>query len=387
MTAVGAERDRRDRLTRELQRYRARMITVAGSRYAASAIVVALAVAVSVSLTWRLHAPVAGGLGAALVAVAALLSFIAASMSAPSLAQTASRLDRRLGSNDCLVTAVECLGASDPVADLVVCEGLRRVESSTPSTLLPLELPQRIGMLSAVASTIVAASIIGWNRSTITAGADAPSTSPVGATPAAERSVPNGRGQQQRPANPQEASVTASASPRAVAGAPEPTADRSRAADNDSAAAKSGSESSRGTTADRSSALPTDPSRAPNESASSANTDRNATTAAGGSRSDRPSARGDRDIASGAQIGSGGGGRSATLASQTSRGAGGVSGGSLSTAPTVDRASAPPSTQSAAQMDEAAWTRAQAAIARERIPADLRQLVQDYFTAIRRARR
>jgi hypothetical protein len=138
---------------------------------------------------------------------------------------------------------------------------------------------------------------------------------------------------------------------------------------------------------DRSNALPTDPSRAPNESASGTNPDRNATTTAGGSRSDSPSARGDRGTASGAQSGSGGGGRSATLATQTARGAGGVSGRSLSNAPAGERAGAPSSTQSAAQMDEAAWTRAQAAIARERIPADLRQLVQDYFTAIRRARR
>lgn len=385
MMPTGSEPDRRERLARELHRYRTRMTMIATGRYATASIVVALGLAVIVSLVSRPDAWAAIGLAAAVVAAASLGSFIVARMSAPGLAQTAALLDRRLGSNDCLVTAVECLDASDPVADLVVREGLRRVEASTPTTMLPFELPRRFGALAGAAATIVVVVVVGWSRS-IPATPAAPSTSPSESTPAADRAAPNGRGQEQRPANSQEASASAGPSARAVAGASQPAADRPRGADNDSAAGRSGSESGRSAAAGRSSAPPTDPARAPNDSASGTNADRNATTGAGGSRSDGVSARGDRGAAAGAQNGSGGG-RSATLATQTARGAGGVSGGSLSNAPANDRSDAPRSTQSPAQMDEAAWTRAQAAIARDRIPADLRQLVQDYFTAIRRARR
>jgi hypothetical protein len=383
MTPVSHAMDPRDALAHALQRYRARLILVGAGRYAASAILVAIGLAAIAAALWRLDPRAAIALAAALVALAALGSLVAAQMSAPSLARTAALLDRRLGSNDCLVTAVECLGASDPVADLVVREGLRRLDGAAPKATLPLEWPRRIGVLSAAAvSTIVVMSAIEWNRSVPAAGSESVAGRSI---PATDRSAPAGRGQQPRAANSPATTADASPSARAIPAAPDPHANQSRVADGDSAAGRSGSENGRA--ADRSNA-PADSPRASNDpSPSGTNADPNAATAAGGSRSDSATARGDRGAAAGAPNGSGGGGRSATLAARASQGAGGVSGGSLSNASAGDRSDAPRSPQSAAQTTDAAWTRAQAAIARDRIPADLRQLVQDYFTAIRRARR
>jgi hypothetical protein len=383
------DRNRRPELARELRRYRARVMLVAAVRHGALAMLLAIGAAAAMMLLWTPNARTAVAVVAALVLLAVIVAAVAARILAPSLAQTATLVDRRLGSNDCLVTAVECLGASDPVADLVVREAVRRLARVTPATLLPFELPRRFAPAAATVGAIAIAAVLVPNRS------QEPATSAASAgraTPSAERSTASARGQRGRTANPQDASV-ADAATRAIPSVPDRTVDRSRITTSDNAAGRSGSEAGRPTAPGGSRSTATDTPRAASDGTTTPNQPDRGSTANQSSDpgSTNASARGGRSNGAASQSGTAGaigagGGRSTALASRTASGAGGVSGGSLSNTAT-GRSDAPRVGQSAAITSEAAWTRAQAAIARDRIPSDLRQVVQDYFTAIRRAPR
>jgi hypothetical protein len=338
----------------DLRRYRSRLVAVRALRDSAVAVVLSLAIA-AVMMIVVAPAPRAAILTSLLIGMGAVaLATMIAWMQAPSLRRTAVVVDRRLHANDCLVSAVECLRQSDAVADLVVREASRRLAARRPAELLPFELPRRFAALLATASVLVlAASFVGGRRS-----GDATSRARIATATTPPTVTGSSRGQRTSTGDAQKAPSDAVSSSPTDANGPRPNrrteANSTTASSTPADASRTTSEPNQGSTGERGSNAPAE---------------------------HRP-ANGATSIDRGAAAS--GGGRGESAATRSASAAGGVSGGSpLRDSRAASPASAPQPRSDARPGAEAAWTRAQAAIAGNRVPGDRRQLVRDYFSALR----
>lgn len=276
----------------------------------------------TVSLRWSL------AVAAATIALTAAV--IRALIAPPTLNEVASTIDRRLGLGERLTTAAQVLGQDDGFAQLVERDAAARLTRFRPARALPFETPRAALAMTLVAVAVPALFLAGawiyegdWNRGLSTL------SSRIGLE------IPS-------PATDDAAAVTSAATPQAG----------SRPAQSEEA---------------RRSGVELQP-RAPESGGASA--PRQTQTS---SPSQSTPESGARDSAGASTVGRQSPGATAD--------AGGVAAGSL--------ASSAAATPAKAERDEAAptyrsaWSRAQSAVAVDRVPADRRLLVKRYFSAIR----
>lgn len=361
-----------------LRRMRRRAIIVRFARYAAG---------VAVVFPLGAAALLIGGLPGVAVAISvaacAAIAAAAAVIRTPDLRAIAAVADARLGLADRVVTAVQHADDRDMMSRLVVRDAVARLQSSVPARVFPFEMPSRLGSIAAGAIVIAAIAVIGSRMAGVTSSVPgiSPQAGGSGGRPGAPTqsgSAQTGRGEPGTMASPGAGADPARGSSAETAGVTPPSS-AAPSSIAPSAAAPSA--------ADPSSAAPSAAVRtnAPeNQSALSAlGRPVDTSTRAGGSR-----IPGERDLRSG--------GSGSATAGRTSRGAGGA--GSA-----ADGAARPGAGASAADSESAARrlnaldgaardyaaryressSRAEAAIASDRVPPGMRAYVRAYFTAIR----
>lgn len=386
MTANAAERTV---LLRELNRYRARLKTIASVRAAAVTGLALLALVIVAAGLTPLGARIGVAAAAAIVALGTAAAAAISAARAPDLMATARIADVAVRGNDAVVTALECFrlrptgyGATvgaDPVGDLIVRQAVERVTRVTSHEALPLELPRIcIPLAGACAVLLIAAmavpsSVREWpgeessTRAAIDSSGDAAasrgarrtSTTQPSATGAITSRAVMGA------ATPQEVARTerGGASQRS----PEPLAGARREGTTATSDAKTGGAPS-----------PRDlePTRQDRRGDPSAGA--NSGTASRGSADAARSG-----VAAAGTSNAGAGAGSSGLSSKASAGAGGAGAASPVTPGSASRAAASSEPASANVPEQiAAWKRAQAAIAREQVPGRYRQLIRGYFAAI-----
>jgi hypothetical protein len=325
-------------------------------------------------------AAVAAWSGALAAAVAA--AWMVALVRTPSLAATAATLDRELRLHDGCVTALQFSASSDAMSSLVVQDALARLHGVPPARL-PLRVrPAPYWLMTALAAVAALASVAGTMAEREAMAGDA-REAPAGADAATGL-----RGGDSRRA----------ADDRAAAAATDAVARESRPDHREVAAARP-ARTLRDLQTRSSRATERTAKDVPSESADGAGvTDDAPDAGSGGPRTGdaarAPAVSPDRGERNGATnggdraaltngdfagAGRGGGGRGSARP-----GPGGVAGGAvLSSAArtSVVDAEAPDLADRASY--RAAYARAEAALAREPVPAPLRDYVREYFRAIR----
>jgi hypothetical protein len=355
-----------------LQRFRSRALRVTFVRYAITAGASALIAIAAVVLLIRPSAGtqltlllIAGGSGLIGAGVAAFVR-------RPGLRQTAALVDGRCHLDNCLTTAVQFAGDADPVSHLVVEQALARLARLTPAEAFPYEW--RVPARALTAGAIGAVLVIGvagvkrfpnWSGVPIIGGPSrAPATSDGGDAPTRHANDSQG------PTH----AVTAGSAGIAV--------ERLNPA---SALAQPLTESSASGGRSSETSDPAQPAAAAEGTRSTSDREAVAATAAGPANT--VNSRGaDHNPSSGPSSSTGqrgGSGAGAGREVRSSSGAaGGVSGGQV----TGQRDAAARERQLAddyASRYRKAVGRAEEALVREQVPAELRDAVRAYFTAIR----
>ncbi len=291
----------------------------------------------------------------AMAATAALLTAATATiLLRPGLREIAASIDARLDLQDRLVTALQFNAAVDPFSQLVVRDAHSRVASIRPSDAVPFALPRIIRATSAAAAIVSAVMIV--------ATAEFPRWSPAGSTGfgspgvtanAASAAGPAGNAARQQPNPAAGASIAADSGTEGSSPRQQPAADQREA-------------TTRST-----------PARSLNEiaSPSSGGTER----IERGSTSSGDTTSTNTDTNTSDDTGAAGG---AASTSYEQRG-GGVANGARSARSTGTAAPPDDSTYRAAYQNGRAA--AESAVGQDRVPADLRSYVRDYFVAIRPA--
>ena len=142
-----------DLFVRQLARFQRRLRLVMSAEYAVKSIAVAIAVTDALVLTsapgTRLTAVYLAG-----SVVVGLVAAVALAWRRAGLSRTAALLDRRLGLDDQVVTALQFRTDGDPVADLIVTRATESLVGN-PSSVLPFESPRARWALASVAGAIV----------------------------------------------------------------------------------------------------------------------------------------------------------------------------------------------------------------------------------------
>jgi hypothetical protein len=351
-TATNAE-TRTDAPFDLLRRCRRRLTAVAAVRYAGITVPIAIVSSEAMAFAARPGPAVLTVLITATIGLALAAALIAAMVGAPSLRGAAAAVDGRLRLQDRMVTALHVSNDHDPMARLVVRDAAARVAGLSPSQMFALEQPAHFRAIVAGAVSLSVAFAMA-----------AAATSPAWRIerPRGVGSAVTGGAQQGRvsPRGPQQPGASA---------VPSPSAPRLNKAPQVAAS----QEVARGTEP----AVGCDLGRTP------------AGLKTGGSRGGSPSASAsaDRDLpGSTVPVGAAAAGRGAVGETQDAiRAAGGVKGESLRPPVSAADATSPDSTLSStyAARYRTASSRAQAAIAQERVPAGFGTYVRNYFIAIR----
>jgi hypothetical protein len=290
----------------------------------------------------------------AMAATAALLTAAAATiLLRPGLRDIAASIDARLHLQDRLVTALQFNAAVDPFSQLVVRDAHARVASIRASDAVPFALPRSIRATSTAAAIVLAVMIV------VTTG---PRWSPAGWP---------GFGGPGATAN---AARAAGPTSNAARQQPNPATGASIAADNGTERSSAGQQPA----ANQAEATtPSTQVRSLSEIAppSSGGTER----LERGSRTSGDAASTDTDTNTPDDTGVAG---VAASTSYEQRG-GGVANGARSARPTG--AAAPPDDSTYRAAYRSARAAAESAVGQDRVPADLRSYVRDYFVAIRPA--
>jgi hypothetical protein len=369
------------RLTHALDRFRRRRRRVLATRFLYTGLALAVVIGEALSLGFSTGTLYSMWLLAGAAGTAIVLSLLAAAARTPSLSDIARLLDRRALLQNRTATALQFVRNDDVMATLVVRDAARRVAGLEPAVVFPREYPARPHLLVAaitVSSLVFAASVsrVAWapqlrspSAGMATPGAPAqsrqglPSARPAdtpGATPARGSTLATPQGTQAR--------ADGRASEQQVE-------DRAARADG-----RTGSPSPSPSAAQHGTGNGLR-QRPPAPTIGTAASDR---AGAGGSGAASP-ARDARGEASSAREGAGQGG---AVPGRLARGGGGIKGGTLAgdaTPAALSRPGAARSPDYAAEY-QAAWTRAQAALAQDRVPPPLREYVRRYFAAIRSPR-
>lgn len=352
----------------ELERFQRRAFRVMFARYLFTACAVA-AIAVSAAV---LLMRVSSGLELTVIAGAAIAALVGAGVTTffrrPTLRETAISIDARCQMDDCLAAAVQFGGDVDPVSRLIVEQGHTRLARVTPAEVFPYEWtlhPMGVFAAAAIALLVLVASrsigISHWSGVPFTAGGSIGMSESTSGT--AERSV--------RP-HAHTAVGTATGAATSQFQSTSNTPQESTPSNGQSRLAR----------VDREVQSSPSPGGGMSLPSARANADpANATDVAGASRANR-SADSQTAAASASDTTGGSGPANGSVSKEASGQAGGVGAGR--TANRAESVQAPQKLPAnyGARYREAAG-RAEEALAREQVPAELRDTVRAYFTAIR----
>ncbi len=356
-------------LLKELGRFRRRAIRVAFGRNSSVACALALIAAAGAVAAARPTRPIEMLLVASAMAAAIVGAAIATFVRAPDLRQVAGDIDDRCGFDDVLATAVQFAATDDLVSRLIVHQAENRLSTVSLAEAVPHQWWPGTKLLvgaCAAAVFLFAGGIAGFppRSGPPPAGSEGLASTTSGSKRAEGRSgTPSSAAIQSRREPPTGASADmrdrSSNEPRTREQTPfgeKATAPGSPSGTADDVAGQSGRPAAASAQADVSA-----PRAAP-------------PNAAMGSRS-----ASDAGSSSGSHQGEAGGGTGAR-ATQTPKRAGGVSAGQTSTS--IGRESSVRNGRYAAQYRDALG-RAETALVREQVPAEVRDTVRAYFTAIR----
>lgn len=331
-----------------LARCRQRLIMVGFVRLACASTAAALFALEAFLFVWRPTAVHAAHAAALLMAAAIVTAAIAAAVRAPSLGRTAALLDRKGRLEDRAITAIQVREQRDAVARLVVRDAVARLAGLVPSDVFPLEAPPHMGAVVAILAAAPVLFILagtGPPRDERTNDAFEPAATSIGTghTAAGTRIVPDRR------------APNGSAFTRMTVPPGTKPASRSSSGTLPSAT-QPGSET---TTDGQQPVVRPDPK--------------------GGGTSQGVAAPRADGAPSGGGLGaaSGSGGLPTAIAAS----GGGVKGSALTDVSPAPSSGLPKNASTAGY--RTAWSRAQAAIPRDRVPADHRAHVKNYFVAIR----
>jgi hypothetical protein len=283
----------------------------------------------------------------------------------PSLAAVAAAVDRRLGLQDATVTALECIGAADPVSTLVVRNANALTDGIAPATLFTFSLLRYTKPLAVAALAMTVLATMRMSEAGASSNRDGMRV-PSGAT-AAAKSITGGEPASQSASVARTASQSASniapSAPQPVAADGSALADRSRAS--------GAHESTQDSTAPQAPETLTRGSAERRDSAGAATQGGAATGAGGAGSGGRGGAGAARDGGRGGSAPGGGDARSA----------GGVRG--QRTGDTIPLTPSTPASESYASRYELAARQAEEALNDGRVPPHLRGYVRRYFNGIR----
>ena len=365
-------------LTRALGAFRRRRRRVLAIRFACTGLALAVVAGEALSLALRAGTDYTIWLLAGAAGVAVIVSILAAAVHTPSLPDTARLLDRHALLLNRAATALQFVDNDDVMATLVVRDAARRMSGLDPAMVFPREYPARPHLLVAavtVSALLFAASVsrVAWapqssSRSAGMAVPGAPAEARPGSPGLRQADTPGATPAQGSALSPVPQDTQAGANDRRTP--QDQTADREARADG-----RAGS-----------------PARSPsaNQQGAGAGSQRRSPTSTGSATaSDRPGA-GDSGAASPARdpraaAGEGeGAGQGGGVPDRATRAGGGIKGGALAgPIPAAPARRDTGRTQGYAVEYQAAWARAQAALAQDRVPPPLREYVRRYFDAIR----
>lgn len=336
-------------LLADLARCRQRLVMVGFVRLACASTAAAAVALEAFLFVWRPTAVHAAYAAALLTAAAIVTAAVAAAVRAPSLDRTAALLDRKGRLNDCAITAIQVREQRDAVARLVVRDAVARLAGLVPSRVFPLETPPRIGAVVAILAGAPVLFVLvgtGLPRAGRTNDAFEPGATSIGAgqTAAGARISPDRRA-------PNGSAFTRIAVPPGTEPASSSSSGSSPSATQSAGETKTGGQQ---------------PVVRPDLK--------------DGGTSEGDTARRADGAPSGGGFGaaSGSGGLPTTIAAR----GGGVKGSALTYASPATPSVLPKSASSTAGY-RTAWPRAQTAVPLDRVPADHRAHVKNYFVAIR----
>src|SRR5580765_985831 len=137
-----------------LRRCRRRLVAVAAVRCAGITLPIAIVLSETIALVARPAPVVLWTVVAAAIGLALIVALGAATVSAPSLRDTAAALDARLRLQDRMVTALQVATDDDPMATLVLRDVAVRIAGVSPSQTFPLEPPAHFRSIGAAAIAI-----------------------------------------------------------------------------------------------------------------------------------------------------------------------------------------------------------------------------------------
>jgi hypothetical protein len=364
-------------LRRALGAFRRRRRRVLAIRFLCTGLAVGIVTAEALSLLFGAGALYTLWLLAGAAAAAAIVSVLAAALRTPSLADTARLLDRHASLQNRAATALQFIENDDGMATLVVRDAARRMSGLDPAIVFPREYPARPRLLVAavtVSALVFAASVsrVAW--------------APQGQSRSAGAAVPGGPAKAAQGLPGRQAETPGATPPRGSTLAAVPQGTQARADDRSTPQDPTVDREAR---ADGRAGAPATSPSANQQGAGAGSPRRSATSTGGATASDRPGAGGsgaasparDARAAAGAGDGAGQGGG---VPGRATRAGGGIKGGALASAmPAVPSRRDTGRTQDYALEYQAAWARAQAALAQDRVPPPLREYVRRYFAAIR----
>lgn len=373
-----------------VSRCRRRLRLLAFVRHACLACATAVLVAAACALGLRVSSAIAAEWIGAGVGLGLAVAGLAAALRTPTRRATAAALDRRLHLQDRVVTALQLADDEDPIASLIVRDASHRLRAVVPARVFPLDLrfDWRV-LLAPAAAALGVLLMLSWNETAAVPQAPAArgqggaagrplATQPPSAEAARAEEVaaaPEGMAatapDTERRAEPSAAATSQSRDARAAAANP---------AAGDARASKEG-QSQRPSTGDdaETTSARTESTLAPSEP-------ERVTSRSGGPQgaSSPNSPEGVNAPASAGAPATPGRGGLAAAALAAGPAAGGVAGQSPQ-ATDLARAELPARQPSYDVRYRAAWVKAQAALAQNRVPRSLRSYVRNYFEAIRPA--
>ncbi len=367
-------------LARALEPFRRRRRRVLAVRFVGTALALSVVAAEALALAFDTSATHSVWLVAGATAAAVVAGLSAAAVRTPSLSETARLLDRRASLKNRAAAGLQFVQHDDPMARLVVRDAVRRIEGLDPTVVFPREAPGGAQWL--VAAVAISTLILGVNAwragmAPLAGGARSGGLLVPGAPNQASPGAPAARQTAVALAQPAQAPETAAvpgmpasppreSTPSAAGAPPGLTTPANAAAAPLSQPALTASPATSG--------VPPDRSPFPVGAAA----DARRTAAAPGA----PSARGAAPAGSGGR----GAGAEGAVESGASHEGGGVKGGSVEAGAVPAPRPAGEAGRLSAVEYRAAWARAQAALADERVPPPLRDYVRRYFAAIRSPR-
>ena len=356
------------RLIAHFDRWRARLRLAATARFAYVVVPLSIAAAQIVLLVPRPAWSTDGRLWGAVVAFALTICWAVAHVRTRSRREIARAIDRRLSFDDRAVSALHCLGHDDAFGRLVIDDAVSRLDQARRPGFKQLTLPAGLLRFAPILPLLPLLFVAGGGKSP--GGSTSAANKPAVSGPADQQGRASGQRRGGGPESPLDAAQSAGRA-RSNTGQP-PATERAATSDRIGGQPSGGSEPDEALPPGAIAATREAPRPLAQQGGSPVNRtgpSADVATREGGTGSD--TARSETS------------GRGAGATGRRGAGAGGVQDGVIGGRTSGNAAMLAPRPASYPTEYHAAWARAQAAIAQDRIPPERRVHVRNYFIGIR----